>query len=75
MHSQLLAQMMGNYHSTTKTAHDVLDGTELSGRHIKVNEEAEATFPSDVFEAAPTDRSVAEKRKGAIPAVESGNFN
>ena len=51
--------------------------TELNGRHIKVIEEAEATFPSDVFEAAPTDRSVAEKRKRneAIPAVESGIFN
>ena len=62
--SQLVAQMMGTYSKT-----------ELNGRHIKVIEETEAKFPSDVFEAAPTDRSVAEKRKGAIPAVESGIFN
>jgi hypothetical protein len=51
-----VAQMMGNHHSTTRSVHDLLDGTE-------------ATFSSEV---AP---SVGEKRKGAIPAVKSGNFN
>ena len=62
VHSQLLSQMMGTWSKT-----------ELNGRHVKVIKES--AFPSDVFETAPTNRSVAEKRKGAIPAVESGIFN
>ena len=64
--------MMGN-HSTTRSVNDLLDGTELNGRRIiKIMEKSEATFSSVVSEAAP---SAGEKRKGAIPAVQSGNFN
>ena len=63
VHSKLVAQMMGHYHSTTNSA-NMLDGTEL-------NESAEPTFPSDV--SVPTNNSLSEKRKRATPAVKSGN--
>ena len=72
VYSQLVAQMMGNHQSTTRSVHDVLDGTEVNGRRIEIMEKTEATSSSVISEAAP---SVGEKRKGAIPAVKSGNFN
>ena len=63
VHSQLVAQMMGHCHTTTNSAHDMFDGTEL-------NESAEPTFPSDV--SVPTNSSSSEKRKRATPAVKLG---
>ena len=72
VHCQLVAQMMGNHHSTTRSVNDLLDGTELNGRRIiKIMEKTEATFSSVISEAAT---SVGEKRKGAITAVKSGNY-